>query len=85
MIHHSRALTKAEMEYGKIEGESLAVLVGVKMKSTYLYGIKFEVVTDHFPSYLFTTTPQGQLLSGLRAEVQVFRSGYPVFVESSRV
>ena len=29
VIHHSRALTKAEMGYGKIEGESLSVLAGV--------------------------------------------------------
>ena len=49
VIHHSRALTKAERGLGKIEGESLAVLAGVKINSTYLHGLEFEVVTDHLP------------------------------------
>ena len=49
VIHHSRALTKAEVGYGKVEGESLSILVGIKRNSTYLYGIEFEVVTDHEP------------------------------------
>merc|ERR1712130_247246 len=49
VVHKSRALTKAEIGYGKIEGESLAILAGIKVNSTYLYGIQFEVVTDHEP------------------------------------
>merc|ERR1711867_170527 len=31
------------------EGESLAILAGIKVNSAYLYGIQFEVVTDHEP------------------------------------
>ena len=49
IIHHSRALTKAEQGYGKIEGESLAILAGIKSNSQYLYGTSFEVATDHQP------------------------------------
>ena len=38
MVYHtSRALTKAEQNYGKIEGESLAVFSGTKTNSRYLY------------------------------------------------
>jgi hypothetical protein len=49
VYHTSRALTKAEKNYGKIEGESLAVYSGTKTNSRYLYGTKFEVITDHEP------------------------------------
>ena len=50
MVYHtSRALTKAEQNYGKIEGESLALFSGTKTNSRYLYGTKFEIVTDHEP------------------------------------
>ena len=45
--YHSRSLTKAEKGYGKIEGESLAVLAGIMANSMCLYGIEFEVVNDH--------------------------------------
>ena len=33
IMYHSRSLTKAEKGYGKIEGESLPVLAGIKVKS----------------------------------------------------
>ena len=46
IIYHSRSLTKAEKGYGKIEGESLSVLAGIKVNSMYLYGTEFEVVND---------------------------------------
>ena len=49
IIYHSRALTKAERGYGKIEGESLAVLAGFKVNSMYLYGTHFEVVNNLAP------------------------------------
>ena len=49
IIYYSRALTKADIGYGKIEGESLAVLAGMKVNSMYLYGTQFEVVNDHEP------------------------------------
>ena len=49
VYHTSRALTKAEKNYGKIEGESLAVFSGTKTNSRYLHGTSFEIVTDHEP------------------------------------
>lgn len=42
-------LTEAERGYGKTEGESLAILSGIMANKEYLYGTKFEVVTDHKP------------------------------------
>ena len=42
-------LTEAERGYGKTEGESLAILSGIMANKAYLYGTKFEVVTDHKP------------------------------------
>ena len=39
-----RAKTEAELQYGKVDGESLGVLTGM-----YLYGTKFTVVVDHLP------------------------------------
>ena len=49
VYHNSRALTKAEQGYGKIDGESLAILSGVKSNSRFLYGTHFTVRTDHMP------------------------------------
>ena len=49
-VHHSsRVLTETEQRYGKVEGESLAVLSGIKSNKMYLYGTRFEMVTDHKP------------------------------------
>ena len=47
--HNSRVLTPTEERYGKVEGESLAVLTGIKTNRMYLYGTNFEVVVDHKP------------------------------------
>ena len=47
-VHHmSRSLVKSEMNYHKIEGESLAIYSGVLMNRRYLSGTKFTVMTDH--------------------------------------
>ena len=47
--HTSRAKTQAEMNYGKVDGESLGVLSGIKSNKMYLYGKPFQVVVDHEP------------------------------------
>ena len=47
--HTSRAKTAAEMRYGKVDGESLGVLTGIKSNKVYLYGKPFKVVVDHEP------------------------------------
>ena len=57
VYHTGRALTKAEQNYGKIEGESLAVYSGIKTNSRYLYGTKFQTVTDHEPLVVLYNNP----------------------------
>ena len=49
VYHTSRALTKAERAYGKMDGESLGVYSGIITNRRYLYGTEFTVVTDHQP------------------------------------
>ena len=41
--------TEAEKKYSQIERESLACVFGVKRFHSFLYGHKFELVTDHKP------------------------------------
>ena len=57
VTHKSRTLEKAEQNYGKIEGESLGVLWGVKIHAMYLYGTKFEVIVDHLPLVTLYNNP----------------------------
>ena len=45
----SRALTSVERRYSQIERESLAILFAIQRFRNYLYGIKFDVITDHKP------------------------------------
>ena len=47
--YHSRSLTKAELNYGKVDGESLSVLAGIMQNRRFLYGTRFTVVGDHQP------------------------------------
>ena len=42
-------MTKAEANYGKLDGESLGVASMIQINKMYLYGTEFEVVTDHQP------------------------------------
>ena len=49
VAYASRTKTTAELNYGKVDGESLALLFGIKVFKMYLYGIQFEVVVDHKP------------------------------------
>ena len=47
-VHHmSHSLVKSEINYHKIEGESLAIYSGVLMNRRYLAGTEFTVMTDH--------------------------------------
>ena len=47
-VHHmSRSLVKSEINYHKIEGESLAIYSWVLMNRRYLTGTKFTIMTDH--------------------------------------
>ena len=47
--HSSRAKTAAEMNYGKVDGESLGILARIGSNKMYLYGRLFQVVVDHEP------------------------------------
>ena len=49
VTYTSRAKTETECAYGKVDGESLAVLSGILANKMYLYGTMFTVVTDHKP------------------------------------
>ena len=42
------AKTEAELQFGKVDGESLGALTGIFSKM-YMYGNKFTVVVDHLP------------------------------------
>ena len=45
----SRTLNQAERGYSQLDKEDLAIVFGVKRFHQYLYGRKFEIVTDHKP------------------------------------
>ena len=47
--HSSQAKTPAEMNYGKVDWESLGILAGIRSNKMYLYRRPFQVVVDHEP------------------------------------
>ena len=47
--HTSRSKTVSELNYGKVDGESLGILTGIKSNKMYLHGAPFTVVVDHEP------------------------------------
>ena len=49
VAYNSRAKTVAELGYGKVDGDSLAIMSGMLSNRMYLYGMDLEVVTDHQP------------------------------------
>ena len=49
IMYASRSLTEVERRYSQTEREALAVVWACKRFHTYLYGIKFHLLTDHKP------------------------------------
>ena len=47
--HTSRTKTTAEMDYGKVDNESLALLLRIHSNKMHLCGTKYTAVVDHEP------------------------------------
>lgn len=53
---YSRTLTSTERYYAKIDKEAFAVVGNVKKSHDYMYGRRFDIITDHKPLLgLFTS------------------------------
>ena len=69
----SRALNKAEQNYCTIEKELLAIVWAVKHFRPYLFGMKFNIFTDHRPLvYLFGMTNPYSRLTKFRLILEEF-------------
>ena len=49
IVFASCLLSASQKNYAQIEKEALSVVVGIKKFNQYLYGLKFQLVTDHKP------------------------------------
>ena len=49
VAYASRTLNSAEKNYSQLEKEGLACVFGVKKFYNYLFGHKFDLITDHKP------------------------------------
>ena len=47
--HSSWAKTRAKMNYGKVDSESLGILTSIRSNKMYLHGRPFQVIVDHKP------------------------------------
>lgn len=63
----SRTLNKAEINYNTTEKELLAIIWSVKQFRPYIYGRKFNIITDHKPlSWMFGVKDPGARLTRWR-------------------
>ncbi|KAL4132497.1 hypothetical protein QTP88_009636 [Uroleucon formosanum] len=71
IAYASRTLNKAETNYNTTEKELLAILWAVKQFRHYVYGCKFNIVTDHKPlSWLFGVKDPGARLTRWRLQLE---------------
>ena len=49
ILYVSRVKNTAQLNYGKLDEQSLGILSGIKENHMFLYGIKFMCVVDHEP------------------------------------
>ena len=63
----SKTLTKAERGYAQIEREGLAIVWAIKRLHKYLFGRKFDLVTDNKPiSFIFNPSKAVAVMTAAR-------------------
>lgn len=69
----SRTINKAETNYNTTEKELLAIIWAVKQFRQYVYGRKFNIITDHKPlSWLFGVKDPGAKLTRWRLQLEEY-------------
>jgi transposase InsO family protein len=70
----SRTLNKAEVNYNTTEKELTSIVWGIKMYRPYLFGQKFNIVTDHRALvWLFNITDPGSRLTRWRLKLEEYQ------------
>lgn len=73
IAYASRTLNKAEQNYSTTERELLAIIWCVKHFRPYLYGRKFNMITDHQPlTYLFNSKNDGARIFRWRLSLEEY-------------
>ena len=78
VAYYSRTLSKTERNYAQIDREALAVIAAVKRFHHFLYGLNFEIFSDHKPLLgLFSSEkPTPDILSPRMLRWSVLLSAY---------